>query len=84
MRNTNPNNHDYRIVGQGKQLKSKQQPLAVRFPPNVLTYLRSREDTQDFIRAAVLEKIEREGLLPLLMDFSLADKNSMQKSSDDI
>ena len=64
MPSKNPNNHATRFKDQGKQLKSQQQPLAVRFPPLILDYLKSREDTQDFVRAAVVEKLERDALLP--------------------
>lgn len=65
MPRSNPDNHAYRFTGQGKQLKYKTQPLSVRFPPDILETLKSREDTQDFVRAAVVEKLEREaGLSP--------------------
>jgi len=46
----------------GKGLIFKDQPIGVRFPPDISNYLRSRKDTQDFVRAAVAEKLEREGI----------------------
>ena len=68
MPSKNPNNHKQRIEGKGAGLKYKTPPLSVRFPPDILNYLRSRRDTQgrkdaqDFVRAAVKEKLAREGI----------------------
>lgn len=64
MPSKNPNNHEYRIVGKGAGLKYKTPPLSVRFPPDILETLKSRTDTQDFVRAAVVEKLERDAALP--------------------
>jgi len=68
MPSKNPNNHEQRIVGEGAGLKFKTPPLSVRFPPDILNYLRSRrdakgrKDAQVFVRAAVAEKLAREGI----------------------
>ena len=63
MSRENPNNYDTRFTGK-LGLKNKIPPLSIRFPPDVLETLKSREDTQDFVRAAVIEKLEREAKLP--------------------
>jgi len=58
----------YPFPSDGKGLIFKDQPIGVRFPPAISNYLRSRKDakgrkdTQDFVRAAVAEKIAREGI----------------------
>lgn len=49
--------------GEGKGLKNKLQPMPVRFPEEIDAILRAMPKRQDFIRAAVLEKMQREGLL---------------------
>jgi len=52
----------------GKGLIFNDQPIGVRFPPAISNYLRQRtdakgkKDTQDFVRAAVAEKLERDGI----------------------
>ena len=63
--NPNPNNHESRIVGKGVGLKSGTQPLSVRFPSEIMDFLKAKIDTQDFVRSAVVEKLERDASLPL-------------------
>jgi len=52
----------YPFPSDGKGLIFKDNPIGVRFPPVISNYLRSRKDTQDFVRAAVAEKIARDGI----------------------
>jgi len=58
----------YPFPSDGKGLIFKDQPIGVRFPPAISNYLRQRKnakgekDTQDFVRAAVAEKIARDGI----------------------
>lgn len=56
-----------KFESEGKGLKWKHQgdkvnPISVRFPSAIAELLRSMKGTQDFIRAAVLEKLERDGI----------------------
>jgi hypothetical protein len=50
---------------QGKTIgtKYKQPPIPVRFPAAVYEVLKQMSDRQDYIRAAVLAKLEADGLL---------------------
>jgi len=58
----------YPFPSEGKGLIWKDQPIGVRFPPAISNYLRQRKDakgkkdTQNFVRAAVAEKIARDGI----------------------
>jgi len=54
----------YPFPSAGKGLIFKDHPIGVRFPPAISNYLRARSDTQDFVRAAVAEKLERENINP--------------------
>jgi len=71
----------YPFPSDGKGLIFKDQPIGVRFPPAISNYLRQRKDTQDFVRAAVAEKIAREGIdidasiEPETEDQDYADRN---------
>lgn len=48
---------------EGKGLRNKGRSLSVRFPQDIDEVLRTLPNTQDFVRSAVREKMEREGLL---------------------
>jgi len=77
----------YPFPSDGKGLIFKDQPIGVRFPPAISNYLRSRKDakgrkdTQDFVRAAVAEKLARDGINieasidPETEDQDYADRN---------
>lgn len=65
MPSKNPNNHQTRFRGKGVGLTAQTQALSIRFPPDVLEALRANPARQDFVRAAVIEKLERDALLPL-------------------
>ena len=49
--------------GYGNGLKAGELPISIRFPAAVKAVLDSMScDRQNFVRAAVLEKLEREGI----------------------
>lgn len=48
----------------GKGTKWKIQPISVRFAADADEVLRAMSDRQDYIRAAVTEKLRADGLLP--------------------
>ena len=52
----------YPFPSDGKGLIFKDQPIGVRFPPAISNHLRGLNNTQDFVRAAVAEKLERDGI----------------------
>ena len=57
----------FKPEGKGLEWKRDGQisrPLSIRFPWEVLQILKSLPNTQDFVRAAVAEKLEREGIRP--------------------
>lgn len=52
-----------RIVSQGKGVgKANSVSIGSRYPANVAAALKALPNTQDFIRQAILEKMEREGI----------------------
>ena len=55
------------FTGKGIGLKFKETPVAVRFPKHLKAVLDAMGSSpkQDFIRAAVVEKLARESKLPL-------------------
>lgn len=54
---------DGRIVAQGKGVgRATSFSIGSRYPANVAAALRALPNTQDFIREAILEKLEREGI----------------------
>lgn len=52
-----------RFKGKGVGLKSGQKPVSTTLPNKYDEYVRSLNERSEFIRQAVIEKIEREGLL---------------------
>jgi len=55
------------FTGKGIGLKFGENPVAVRFPADIKAILESMggPEKQDFVRAAVMEKLERDSLLPI-------------------
>lgn len=52
-----------RIVPQGKGVgRASSVSIGSRYPANVAAALKALPNTQDFIREAILEKMEREGI----------------------
>ena len=52
-----------RIVSQGKGVgRANSVSIGSRYPANVAAALKALPNTQDFIRQAILEKMEREGI----------------------
>ena len=52
-----------RIVPQGKGVgRASSVSIGSRYPANVAAVLKALPNTQDFIREAILEKMEREGI----------------------
>ena len=47
----------------GVGLSTHQKPIAVRFPPVIEALLRAMSDRQDYIRAAVEQRLKADGLL---------------------
>jgi hypothetical protein len=56
-----------KLKGYGKGLGTNHEtpPISVKFSPKVDEYLRSLPNRSDFIRQAIIEKLEREGLYDL-------------------
>lgn len=50
------------FTGFGIGLKSGETPVSVRFPAHIKAVLDTICDRQNFVRSAVLEKLEREGI----------------------
>ena len=53
-----------RFTGKGLGTNRTQKPVAAILPPQVDEIVRSIPDRSEFIRQAIIEKLEREGLLP--------------------
>ncbi|NER32311.1 MAG: hypothetical protein F6J89_33110 [Symploca sp. SIO1C4] len=48
---------------QGLGIKSNQKPVCVMLPPSIDTIVKAMPNRSEFMRAAVIEKLERDGLL---------------------
>jgi len=62
-RGHHPNSAQTRFTGKGIGTKNKLSPISVRFSADAHAVLIGMEDRQDYIRAAVLAKLEADGLL---------------------
>lgn len=51
-----------RFKSKGIGIKSKQKPVSVMLPGDIDTVVKAMPNRSEFIRQAVLEKLEREGL----------------------
>ena len=52
----------YKIKSKGLGTKQKYPPLTVRMPPEIDAVVRSLPERSEFMREAIIEKLEREGL----------------------
>ncbi|TAG91234.1 MAG: hypothetical protein EAZ09_18970 [Oscillatoriales cyanobacterium] len=49
----------------GVGCSEKQPPVSVKLPVEIDAIVRSLDNRSEFIRAAIIEKLQREGLLPV-------------------
>ena len=52
------------IKGKGLGTKDKTPPVSVKLPPEIDAVIRSIPNRSDWIREAIKDKMEKEGLLP--------------------
>ncbi|MGK7895051.1 MAG: ribbon-helix-helix domain-containing protein [Xenococcus sp. (in: cyanobacteria)] len=54
---------DHLFKGTGMGVTHKQPPVSVKLPPEIDKIVRSLPNRSDYIRQAIIEKLDREGLL---------------------
>ena len=54
---------DTQFKSKGVGVKNKQRPVSVMLPPEMDSVVRSLPNRSDFIREAIAEKLQKEGLL---------------------
>ena len=55
---------DTQFKGKGLGVKHKQKPVSVMLPHEIDAVVRSLPNRSDYIRQAIVEKLEKDGLLP--------------------
>jgi len=82
-RGHHPNSAQTRFTGKGLGTKNKLSPISVRFSADAHAVLIGMEDRQDYIRAAVLAKLEADGLLERSDRFAEQKPDIRQEYYDD-
>jgi len=59
------NKKDHLFKGNGMGVTHKQPPVSVKLPPEIDAIVRSLPNRSEYIRQAIAEKLEKDGLLSI-------------------